>query len=76
MENTTKLNEKYDKLFSGGLQKHFQLNEARIYKNLFTLDVASYCLKDYSNNNLSEDEISCVELLGKKNLELFKASKL
>lgn len=56
-------------LYTGGLQRYFPRNEAQIYKSQFTLDVANYCLKDFSSNELNEIEIGCVERLSKKNIE-------
>jgi len=65
----SKTEAKYQRLFMGGIQKHFPRNEAQAYKNLFTLDLASYCLRDFSINDLSESEVQCVERLAKKNNE-------
>lgn len=56
-------------LYAGGIQRYFPRNEAQIYKSQFTLDVANYCLKDFSSNELTETEIGCVERLSKKNIE-------
>ena len=57
MDSSNYNNRQYQRLFYGGLQKHYPRNEAGQYKNLFTIDVSSYCLKDFSTNELSESEI-------------------
>lgn len=61
--------ENLNKLFMGGMQRHFPRNEAQLYKNLFTIDVSSYCIKDFSSKDLTDVEIDCVERLAKKNNE-------
>ena len=61
--------ENLNKLFMGGMQRHFPRNEAQLYKNLFSIDVSSYCIKDYSSKDLTDVEIECVERLAKKNID-------
>lgn len=62
-----------NKLYSGGMQQYFPRNEAHVYKNNFTLDVSSYCIKDLTSNNLSQNEINCIENLVVKNKEFLNS---
>ena len=59
-----------NKYYSGGIQQYFPRNEAHVYKNNFTIDVASYCLTDFSSSSLSYSEADCVKRLSKLNSQL------
>lgn len=60
-------------LYSGGLQKYFLRNEAQIYMNNWVLDVSNYCLRDFSNSDLSQEEQDCARSLSEKNFTLLKS---
>ena len=71
MENSTKptYERLMNKLYKGGMQRHFPRNEAQIYMGKFTLDVASYCFNSFDTTELTNEEQSCAERLVAKNKE-------
>lgn len=54
-------------IFQGGFQKYFPKNEAQIYQAKFTLDVANYCIENFENETLSNQEINCAKRLVQMN---------
>lgn len=62
-------NKRLDRMFAGGMQPYFPKNEAQIYMSKFTLDVANYCINDFSNSGLSMNEKECASRLLAKNNE-------
>jgi hypothetical protein len=55
------------KIYSGGLQNHIERDEVKIYLNNMRNDCLDYCIKDFSQKKLNQEEIDCVKNYAGKN---------
>lgn len=58
------------KFYSGGMQRYFPKNEAQIYMAKFTLDLAGYCLNDFTSSEINDNEKECALRLSQLNKDL------
>jgi len=62
------------KIYQGGLQEHFELDEVKIFLNNLRNDCANYCIKDLTRKTLTDEEKLCSRNYFAKNFYLLNSN--